>query len=47
MLHPSIGERVDEEVVIQGHRIRFATVDLMAQPGQFADGFLAAISDSK
>lgn len=47
MLHPSIGERVDEEVVIQGHRIRFATVDLMAQPGQFVDGFLAAISDSK
>ena len=25
MLHPSVGEHVDEEVEIQGHRIRFAT----------------------
>ena len=30
MLHPSLGDHLDEEVVIQGHRIRFATVDLMA-----------------
>lgn len=28
LLHPSIGEMVDETVVIQGHSIRFATVDL-------------------
>lgn len=28
LLHPSIGEGVDESVVIQGHKIRFATVDL-------------------
>jgi 5-methylcytosine-specific restriction enzyme subunit McrC len=30
LLHPSIGEGVDETVVIQGHKIRFATVDLTA-----------------
>ncbi len=30
LLHPSVGEDVDESVVIQGHRIRFATVDLAA-----------------
>jgi 5-methylcytosine-specific restriction enzyme subunit McrC len=30
LLHPSIGEMVDEAVVIQGHRIRFATLDLSA-----------------
>jgi 5-methylcytosine-specific restriction enzyme subunit McrC len=30
LLHPSVGESVDESVVIQGHRIRFATVDLSA-----------------
>jgi 5-methylcytosine-specific restriction enzyme subunit McrC len=30
LLHPAIGEQVDESVVIQGHRIRFATVDLTA-----------------
>ena len=28
LLHPSVGEDVDESAVIQGHRIRFATVDL-------------------
>lgn len=30
LLHPSIGFAVDETVVIQGHPIRFATVDLAA-----------------
>src|SRR5262249_45188986 len=30
LLHPSIGTTVDETVVIQGHSIRFATVDLTA-----------------
>ena len=30
LLHPSLGEMIDETVVIQGHRIRFATVDLAA-----------------
>ena len=30
LLHPAIGKRVDEMVVIQGHKIRFATVDLAA-----------------
>lgn len=32
LLHPSVGQMVDETVVIQGHNIRFATVDLMAAP---------------
>ena len=31
LLHPAIGSMVDEEVIIQGHRIRFATVDLAAE----------------
>lgn len=30
LLHPSIGQTVDEIVLIQGHAIRFATVDLTA-----------------
>lgn len=30
LLHPALGTQVDESVVIQGHRIRFATVDLAA-----------------
>lgn len=28
LLHPSVGENVDEYATIQGHKIRFATVDL-------------------
>jgi 5-methylcytosine-specific restriction enzyme subunit McrC len=34
LLHPSVGEEVDETVVIQGHRIRFATVDLTASAAE-------------
>jgi 5-methylcytosine-specific restriction enzyme subunit McrC len=30
LLHPSVGDEVDETVGIQGHAIRFATVDLTA-----------------
>ena len=30
LLHPSVGENIDESAVIQGHRMRFATVDLAA-----------------
>lgn len=30
LLHPSVGADVDEAAVIQGHKIRFATVDLAA-----------------
>jgi 5-methylcytosine-specific restriction enzyme subunit McrC len=34
LLHPSIGETVDETVIIQGHPIRFATVDLTASTSE-------------
>jgi 5-methylcytosine-specific restriction enzyme subunit McrC len=30
LLHPAIAVDVDEAVTIQGHRLRFATVDLTA-----------------
>jgi 5-methylcytosine-specific restriction enzyme subunit McrC len=30
LLHPCVGDAIDETVVIQGHSIRFATVDLRA-----------------
>ena len=46
MLHPVIDGRFDEEVVIQGRRIRFATVDLTAAGLKIADDFLAAVSPS-
>ncbi|MEL5879655.1 5-methylcytosine-specific restriction endonuclease system specificity protein McrC [Cereibacter sphaeroides] len=31
LLHPAIGETVDEAITLQGHGIRFATVDLAAE----------------
>jgi 5-methylcytosine-specific restriction enzyme subunit McrC len=34
LLHPSMGHPVDESVVIQGHRIRFATVDLASSAAE-------------
>jgi 5-methylcytosine-specific restriction enzyme subunit McrC len=32
LLHPVVGQNIDESVVIQGHHLRFATVDLTASP---------------
>ena len=40
LLHPSVGDTVDETVVIQGHGIRFATVDLTASPGKIRSQLL-------
>lgn len=34
LLHPSIDGDIDERVTIQGHAIRFATVNLAASPGE-------------
>lgn len=35
LLHPQVGGSVDEYMEIQGHRMRFRTIDLMAQPSEF------------
>lgn len=34
LLHPAIGHAIDEMVIIQGHGIRFATVDLTVSPAE-------------
>lgn len=44
MLHPAVGVDIDEEVVIQGHRIRFATVDLAGTAHEISAGLLSATS---
>jgi 5-methylcytosine-specific restriction enzyme subunit McrC len=41
LLHPAIGEMVDEAVVTQGHTIRFATVDLAGTPAAIRSRLLA------
>lgn len=41
LLHPSIEETVDETVSIQGHAIRFATVDLTAESAEFRKRLLS------
>ena len=45
LLHPSVGESVDETVTIQGHRIRFATVDLAAPTSEVRSQLLHACAD--
>ena len=40
LLHPSVGEMFDETVVIQGHNIRFATVDLTASAAEIRSQLL-------
>ena len=38
LLHPSVGKHIDEAVRIQGHLIRFATVDLTADAQDIRTG---------
>ncbi|NMM88235.1 hypothetical protein B2J88_28440 [Rhodococcus sp. SRB_17] len=46
MLHPVVDGHFDEELVIQGHRIRFATVDLRASGSTITRHLTQAISRS-
>jgi len=39
LLHPSIGEDIDEAVTIQGHRLRFMTVDLSLDSAMVLEQF--------
>ena len=43
LLHPVINDRVDESVVIQGHEIKFATVDLAARATEIRKQLLQVI----
>jgi 5-methylcytosine-specific restriction enzyme subunit McrC len=43
LLHPSVGEMISEEVVIQDHEIRFKTVDLSANASEIRSQLLEAI----
>ena len=45
LLHPSVGSEVDEAVTIQGHRIRFATVDLAANSRTIRNRLLSLTLD--
>lgn len=47
LLHPSIGQMVDEAVVIQGHHIRFATVDLTASANEIRAQLLSFFRESE
>ena len=46
LLHPSVGGNVDETVVIQGHPIRFATVDLAASSSMIRQQLLNVVEPS-
>ena len=46
LLHPSVGEDFDEAVTIQGHRIRFATVNLAAESQVIRDRLMSLALDA-
>ena len=46
LLHPSVGEDVDEAAVIQGHQVRFVTVDLTAESKAIRDRLLRIAQES-
>ena len=46
LLHPAINDRLDESVTIQGHEIRFVTIDLTAQAKEIRNQLLQAIQRS-
>lgn len=46
LLHPAVGESVDEAAIIQGHRIRFATVDLASSTSMIREQLLRVIQPS-
>jgi 5-methylcytosine-specific restriction enzyme subunit McrC len=46
LLHPSVGDMVNEAVVIQNHEIRFATVDLGATAKEIREQLLQAVEKS-
>lgn len=44
LLHPALGKSVDESAIIQGHRIRFATVDLVASTSAIREQLLRIVT---
>lgn len=46
LIHPSVGETIDETVVIQGHPIRFTTVDLSASTKIIRSQLIQLIEDN-
>ena len=45
LLHPQTGGSVDEDMMIQGHRVRFKTVDLMGDPEEFEISLKGLVGD--
>lgn len=43
LLHPSLGDMIDESITLQGHRIRFATVDLAAEAADMRTQLLTVV----
>lgn len=47
LLHPAVGESVDEAVRMQGHTIRFATVDLTGTAAQIRNALIRVCEEVK
>ena len=44
LLHPSVGEDVDEYIEVQGHKIKFVTVDLTSSTGDIRNRLLSLVN---
>lgn len=44
LLHPQVGNTIDEAIHVQGHCVRFRTIDLAASPDQFEDAIRQIIT---
>lgn len=45
LLHPQTGGSVDEEITVQGHVMRFKTVDLVGDPRTFEANLRSLVSE--
>jgi len=46
LLHPQVGGIVDEEMTVQGHQMRFKTIDLTSDAAQFEMGLRGVVARS-
>ena len=47
LLHPTVDEDVDERVMIQGHVIKFATVNLTASAKEIRDRLISVVDQNQ
>jgi 5-methylcytosine-specific restriction enzyme subunit McrC len=44
LLHPQVGGSVDEYMELQGHKMRFRTIDLTSSPPSFEESLCGLVA---